>query len=99
MSCAAVVADPESLELVEPGERTLDDPAGASSPEPCSVWRRAITGLMPAAKRAAVLVVVVAAVGDSRSRRAVVVGRHGRVPAGPVDQREQLGDVVAVATG
>ena len=30
--CAAVVADEQPLELVEPGEGALDDPAGASEP-------------------------------------------------------------------
>ena len=71
------------------------------SPEPCSVWRRAIIGLIAALPdEAAVLVVVVAAVGDQRlsGRRrgpadAAADGRH------PVEQREQLGDVVAVAAG
>ena len=41
------------------------------SPEPCSVWRRAISGLTPRSPdEAAVLVVVVAAVGDQRPRSA-----------------------------
>jgi hypothetical protein len=44
---AAVVADVEPLEVVQPGEGALDDPAGAAEPEPCWVWRRAISGAIP----------------------------------------------------
>ena len=62
--------------------------------------RRAITGLTPRAhSAAAVLVVVVAAVGDHP------VGALARTPrlaadgADAVDQGQQLGDVVAVGAG
>ena len=40
---AAFVADEYPLELVKVGERALDDPAVAASPELCSVSRRAIS--------------------------------------------------------
>jgi hypothetical protein len=61
---AAVVADEQSFELVEPGEGAFDDPAVAAEPRAvvglasCDLWRD------PAlAELAAVAVVVVAAVG------------------------------------
>jgi hypothetical protein len=34
---AAVVANKQPLELVQPGEGALDNPASAPRPEPCSV--------------------------------------------------------------
>jgi len=43
----SLVADEQALEVVQPGEAAFDDPAGAVKTEPCSVWRRAITGLIP----------------------------------------------------
>jgi hypothetical protein len=45
---AAVVANKQPLEVVQPGEGALDNPASAPRPEPCSVWRRAISGAVPA---------------------------------------------------
>jgi hypothetical protein len=97
---AAVGADEEAAAVVEPGEGALDDPAVAAEPG-------AVFGLTASDDRldaalpdeAAVLVVVVAAVGDQRPRSssrpadAAADGRH------PVEQFEQLGDVVAVAAG
>jgi len=97
---AAVGADEQSAAVVEPGEGALDDPAMAAEPG-------AMVGLAPSNDRfhaeltdqAAVLVVVVAAVGDQRpwpSTRptdATTDGRHA------VEQLDQLGDVVAVAAG
>jgi hypothetical protein len=95
---AAVVADEEPLELVEPSEGAFDDPADAA--ESGAVFGLAagdLGGNAASAEFATVLVVVVAAVGDDP------VG----TPAGPADlatdgryaveEREQLGDVVAVA--
>ena len=68
-------------------------------PEPCATPRRAIRGVMPRARSWRRYVVVVAAVGEQLARS----------PAGPsaadanrrdgVDQRDELGDVVAVAAG
>lgn len=95
---AAVSADEESTAVVEPGEGALDDPAVAAEP-------RAVLGLAASDDRldaalpneAAVLVVVVAAVGDERPRSvpwaadAAADGRHS------VEQFEQLRDVVAVS--
>ena len=97
---AAVVADEQPFELVEPGKGALDDPADAAKPG-------AVLGLAAGDERGdaaladepTVLLVVVAAVGDEP------VG----TPAWPADgtpygwhlveQRDQLGDVVAVTAG
>jgi hypothetical protein len=95
---AAVVADEQPLEVVEPGEGALDDPAGAA--EAGAVLGSAASDLRPdpaLPQLAAVLVVVVAAVGGeplgppARPADQAAYRRHG------VDQRDQLGDVVAVA--
>ena len=97
---AAVGADEEAAAVVEPGEGAFDDPALLAEPG-------AVVGLAsgdhwfdPAfPDQAAVLVVVVAAVGEqclgssSWSADAAADGRY------PVEQVEQLADVVAVAAG
>ena len=95
---AAVVADEQSFEVVEPGEGALDDPAVTAE-------TRAVAGVAPGdlgpdaalAKLTAVLVVVVAAVGGEAvwsSPRPADLAAH-RWHA--VDQRDELGDVIAVA--
>ena len=97
---AAVGADEEAAAVVEPGEGAFDDPAVTAEPG-------AVLGLAAGDDRfdpslpdeAAVLVVVVAAVGEQRlgssswSADAAADGRD------PVEQLDQLGDVVAVAAG
>ena len=97
---AAVGADEEAAAVVEPGEGPLDDPAVATEPGAVLCLAACDHGLdatLP--DETAVLVVVVAAVGDQRPRSAswpadaAADGRH------PVEQLEQLGDVVAVAAG
>jgi hypothetical protein len=95
---AAVVADEQPFELVEPGEGAFDDPAVAAQPG-------AVLGL-PAcdlrgdaalAELAAAAVVVVTAVG------AETIGSAARAPwlaadgRDTVEERDQLGAVVAVA--
>ena len=94
----AVVADEQSLEVVQPGEGALDDPAVAAEPGAVRGLAAGDHGLDPALPYlAAVLVVVVAAVGDqavgtaTRPADVAAHGRHG------VEQRQQLRDVVAVA--
>ncbi len=95
---AAVVADEQPFELVQPGEGALDDPAVAA--EPGAVPRVASCDrgfdAAPAELAAAARVVVGAVAGDS-------VGAPTR-PADPaphrrdaVDEWDQLGAVVAVA--
>lgn len=95
---AAVVADEQPFELVQPGEGALDDPAVAAQ-------AGAVRGLATSefggdaapAELAAVLVVVVAAVGAETIRPSAGpagLAAHRRYP---IEQRDQLGDVVAVA--
>ena len=97
---AAVGPDQESASVVEPGERALNDPAMLAE-------GRAVLGLTAGdhgfdaalPEQPAVLVVVVAAIGEQCSgpssgpADAAADGRH------PVEEFEQLGDVVAVAAG
>ena len=95
---AAVGADEESALVVEPGEGALDQPAVAAEPAAVFCLAASDHGLdatLP--DQPAVLVVVVAAVGEQCSGSSsgasdpAADGRH------PVEQFEQLGDVVAVA--
>jgi hypothetical protein len=97
---AAVGTDQVPTPVVQPGEGALDDPAVAAE-------AGAVLGLAPRDDRLhaslpdepPVLIVVVAAVGDQRPWSAswttdpAADGRH------PVEQIEQLRDVVAVAAG
>ena len=97
---AAVGADEQAALVVEPGEGTLDDPALVAEPGAvlCLAARdHGFDAALP--DEPAVLVVVVAAVGDQRPRpaaRATDTAADGRHP---IEQLEQLGDVVAVAAG
>lgn len=95
---AAVVADEQPFEVVQPGEGALDDPTCTSEPG-------AVLGLAAGDLRcdsslpelAPVLVVVVAAVGGHPLRaaaRSADLAAHGR---DTLDQRDQLRYVVAVA--
>ena len=86
---AAFVADEQSFEVVQPGEGALDDPAVAAE-------TGAVIGLAARDQRldaafadeAAVLVVVVTAVGDQRPRSAswpADTAAHGRYPVEQVE--------------
>jgi len=96
----AVGADQESASVVEPGEAALDDPAGAAESGAVVGLAAGDLRLYPAgAELAAVLVVVVAAVGgDALGPSAWPAGlaAHGW---DALDERDELGDVVAVAAG
>jgi hypothetical protein len=95
---ASVGADEESAAVVQPGEGSFDDPAVSAEPG-------AVLGLAASDDRlhaalpneAAVLVVVVAAVGDQRPRSAPWPSDAPADRRHSVEQLEQLGDVVAVA--
>src|SRR5438034_8408178 len=85
---------------MQPGEGALDDPADPA--EPGAVLGLAAGDLgadAATAELAPVLVVVVAAIGDdtfgslARPADLAAPGRH------PLDQRDQLRDVVTVAAG
>ncbi len=97
---ASLVAGAESFEGVQPGEAALDDPAlsaeaGAVGDAAAGDPRCDAAG----AQHPPVLVVVVAAVGEQLPWSPAGASapspdrRHG------LDQRNQLGDVVAVAAG
>ena len=97
---SAVVADKQPFELVQPGEGALDDPAIAAQ---AGAVRGAATGDLgfdaAAAQFAPVRVVVVATVGGhpvGPPARATDLAAHRR---DAIDERDQLGDVVAVAAG
>ena len=95
---AAVVADQQSLELVEPGEGALDDPAGvAESGAVLAVLAGDLRCDPSLTQFAAIGVGVVAAVGEQAlgsSPRPADLAAYG---GDGVDKRHQLGDVVAVA--
>ena len=97
---APVVADEESLVVVEPGEGALDNPADTSQSGAVFGLAAGDLGFDPAgAELAPVLVVVVATVcGDpvGAPARAADLAANGR---DSLDQRDELGDVVAVAAG
>ena len=98
----ALVADPEAAEVVQVREAALDDPALLAQP-------RAVLGLAPRDDRLdparpqqpPILVEVIAAIGEqpvgllARSTGLACDGAGVQV----VEQRQQLGDVVAVAAG
>ena len=97
---AALVAGTQPFEGVQPGEAAFDDPAVSAQAR--AVGHAAAgdaRGDAAGAELAAVLVVVVAAVGEqlpwsTSGSAASAPDRRDRV-----DQRDQLGDVVAVASG
>ena len=97
---AAFVADEQSFEVVQAGEGALDDPAVAA--ESGAVLGLAACDLgcdAAPAELAAVAVVVVAAIGAEAfgpAARPTNLAAHRR---DTVDQRDQLGAVVAVAAG
>jgi hypothetical protein len=97
---SAVIADEQSLVVVEPGEGALDHPAGASEPGAVLGLTAGDLGFDPASvELAPVLVVVVAAVGGEpvgSSSWTADLAAHGR---DALDERHQLRDVVAVAPG
>jgi len=96
----AIGAQEQSTAVVEPSEGAFDNPALAAE-------TRAVPGLAACDQRrdpaladeSTVLVVVVAAVSKQRARtpaRPARTAAHGR---DPVEQVEQLGDVVAIGGG
>lgn len=97
---SAVVANEQPLEVMQPRERALDDPARPAEAGAVLGLAAGDLGCDPElAKRSPVLVVVVAAVGGETLRasawptHATSNGRH------PLDERDELGHVVAVAAG
>ena len=97
---AALVPYEQSLELVQPGEGAFDDPAVAAEAGAVLGVAPRDLGCDPApAELTAVARVVVAAIGAQPVGPApwpADLAAHGR---DPVDERDQLSDVVAVAAG
>jgi hypothetical protein len=96
----AFVADAESFELVQPGEGPLYDPSDLAQPR--SVWGAAAGDdrLDPALpQQATVLVVVVATVGIQPPGLATGTAATAADRRDLVQQRQELGDVMAVAAG
>ena len=94
---AAFVADMEAAELVDPGEAAFDDPApAAESGAVLGLASGDAGGDAALAEAAAVFLVVVAAVGNEQVGPAA--GPAGAPADGrdTVEQRLELGDVVAV---
>ena len=97
---ATVGADEQPAAVVEPGEGALDDP-------PLTTQAGAVLGLAAGDDRldaeppdeAAVLVVVVAAVGDQQLRPTAWPTDTATHRWHSVEQLQQLGHVVAVAAG
>ncbi len=97
---AAVVADEQSLVVVEPGEGALDDPSDAAEAGAVRcVATRDYRRDTASADEAAVLVVVVATVGVDRGGTLARATPFALDRRDPVEQWNQLGDVVAVAAG
>ena len=95
---AAVVADEQSFVVVQPGEGALDDPANAT--ESGAVLGLATSDLgfdVAGAEFAAVLVVVVAAVGGNPLGASPWPADPAAYRRDAIDERQQLRDVVAVA--
>lgn len=94
----ALVASPKAPEVVQPGEAALDHPAPRAQARSVLGLASCDQRLDPAgAQLAAVLVEVVASVGeqDSGPLAWATAATAQRLEA--IDQRQQLGDVVAVA--
>ena len=97
---APVVADQESLVVVEPGEGALDDPADAAEAGAVFGLTAGDLGRDPAlAQLATVLVVVVAAVGGDAIGSLPRAANNAAHRWNALDERDELGYVVAVAAG
>jgi len=97
---AAFVADEQAAELVEPGEGPLDNPADAAEPG-------AVLGLAAGDDRsdpslpklAPVALAVVAAIADQLVGPPAPPADTAADGGDPVEEPDQLGDIVAVAAG
>lgn len=97
---AYLVADPQAFELVQPGEGPLDDPACLAQ---AGAVRGAATGDLrcdpTSSDKAAVLVEVVAAVGEESPGPVAGPASEAADARNGVQQWHELGDVVAVPAG
>ena len=97
---AAFVADKQSFHLVEPAEGAFDDPAVAAEPGAVLVITVGEHGLDAAlAEHSPVRIGVVAAVADQRVGSLPGTSGEAGDRGHAIEQRYELGDVVAVAAG
>jgi hypothetical protein len=97
---AAVVADEQSFELVQPGEGPFDDPAVAAEARSVVCFPAGDLGLDASlAELAAANVEVVAAVGADAIGSAAWPADLAPDGRDAVDERDQLGAVMAVPAG
>jgi hypothetical protein len=97
---AALVADSQSLELVEPGEGALDHPPGlaqAGAMGDAAAGDEGLDAALP--QQAAVLVVVISAVGVEPLGLVSGPASQSSYVGNRVEERHQLGDVVPVPAG
>lgn len=97
---ASFPADAQAVEAVEPGDGALDDVADdaqAGAVGLASLRNHRADPALP--EQATVLVVVVAAVGQQRVRASARFADPARDGRDLVEQRQELGDVVAVSAG
>ncbi len=97
---AYLVADPQSFELVQPGEGPLHHPAGPAQPRAVrdtSAGDLRCDAASP--EDAPVLVVVVAAVGEQPPRPVTRPADQAADAGDRIQQRRQPGDVVPVSAG
>ena len=91
----ALPADAEPSELVQPGEAALHDPALGAKSRAVLLAAPGDQGLDAASpKLAAILVMVIAPIGE----QPIGAGPLGECREA-IDQRQELGDVVALAAG
>jgi hypothetical protein len=96
----ALVAGAQTAQVVQPGERSLDDPALASQARAVVCAAAGDHGLDAAlARRVPVLVVVIAAVGEQPLGAPTWARDLPGDSRQAVDERQKLGDVVAVGAG
>ena len=95
----SLIADEQPFEVVEVGEVRSTTQRTRPSPEPCSVWRRAMTGVMPCLRSSSRWRSGRSRGRRPRSRASVGVDRQRRRRWDHRNERKQLLDVVAVRAG
>jgi len=95
---AAVVADEQPFELMQPGEGALDHPAVAAEPGAVPALAAGDLRFDPSLSHLTpVLVVVVAAIGAEPVGTTARTADASGDSRNRVEERDQLGDIVAVA--
>ena len=95
---APVIADEQALELMQPGEGALDDPTGAAEAGAVLGLATGDLRLDPAAPQLVpIRIVVIAAVGGDPLGPAAWAAAATTDGRNPLEERDQLGDIVPVA--